>query len=379
MTDLVTVGGALHYRQGEVEIDRSRFSNDFTGEIDSEERGARVFADLRTGALTHTVSYAYFDIDREDPGGRTTRFQGERETFSYLGSAELNARTVLSFGLDHVKEEIDSGVTVGSEDTSTALSELRYSPTDRIDLSAALRYDDNSDFGGDTTGRLAAVWRPVEDIAFRGVIGTGYRAPSLFERFSSFGDPDLKPENSTSYELGVEKTFGNQGFVKATVFRTDIEDLISFDGASTVCGSGFGCYNQVPGTTTAQGIELSGEYALSPMITLFGAYTFTKAETDGVRLTRTPKHDAVVGVDAQFTDRFSGYFDVRHVADVKPNSPTTTTVGDYTLVGAGLAYDVTDAAQLYLRIENLFDEDYETAGGFNQPGRGAYAGIRASF
>mgnify|MGYP000376604127 CR=1 FL=1 len=113
--------------------------------------------------------------------------------------------------------------------------------------------------------------------------------------------------------------------------------------------------NQVPGETTSQGIELSGEYALSPMITLFGAYTFTKAETDGVRLTRTPKHDAVVGIDARFTDRFSGYFDVRHVADVKPSNfaPAGNKVGDYTLVGAGIAYEVSDMAELYLRLENM--------------------------
>lgn len=381
VTDLFTVGGALLYRDGDIEIDRSSFTNDATGEISSQEQGARLFATLGTGAITHTLSYSYFDIERLDPGGFTTRFEGDRKTVAYLGSAELGARTILNFGLDYTEEEINSGTAIGSEDNTAGMLELLYSPTDRIDLSAAIRYDDNSDFGGEATGRFAAVFRPVEDVAIRAVVGTGYRAPSLFERFSDFGDPDLQPEDSISYELGVEKTFGDLGFVKATLFYTDIEDLIDFDGASTACASGFGCFNQVPGTTTSQGIELSGEYALSDAVSLFGAYTYTDAETDGARLTRTPKHDLVVGVNADFTDRFSGYLDLRRIDDVKPSAfaPPDNKVGDYTLLGAGLSYGVTDAADVYLRVENLLDQDYETAGGFNQPGRTAFLGLRARF
>ncbi len=381
LTDTLTLGGALYYRDGDVEIDRSSFANDFTGEIFSTERGARVFANWQTGAVTHEFSYGYYDIDRKDPGGATTRFQGDRQTYSYTGSAGLNPMTVLNFGIEHEREEIDSGVTQGSEKTTSYVAELLLSPTAQFDISAALRYDDNSDFGGETTGRIAAVWRPVEDLAFRAVIGTGYRAPSLFERFSSFGDPNLKPETSISYELGVERTLGDLGYLRATFFYTEIDDLIDFDGAATACNSGFGCYNQVSGKTKSRGVELSGEYAINPSLSIYGAYTFTSAKTDGERLTRTPKHDTVLGLSAQFSDRLSGYFDARHVANVKPSpfAPPDNKVGDYTVVGAGLSYTVSDRAELYLRVENLFDEDYETAGGFNQPGRAAYVGVRASF
>lgn len=381
LSDTMTIGGAILYRDGETEIDRSAFSLDATGEISSRERGARVFTTFETGAVTHTLSYAYFDVDRKDPGGFTTRFQGERETFSYLGTTPLGAVTTLTFGIDHTQEDIDSGSVVGSEDNTSFTTELLYSPTDRFDLSAALRHDDNSSFGGETTGRLTAVYRPLSDIALRASVGTGYRAPSLFERFSDFGDPGLQPEKSISYELGVEKAYGDRGLVKATVFYTDVDDLIDFDPASVACGSGFGCYNQVPGTTTSQGFELSGEYALSDRVSFFGAYTYTDAKTDGVRLTRTPKHDAVIGLSGAFSDRMNGYLDVRHVADVVPSAfaPADNKVGDYTLVGAGVSYDLSDSAEVYLRVENLLDEDYETAGGFNQPGRAAYFGLRANF
>ena len=379
LSDTVTVGGAIYYRDSDIEIDRSR--SDSSGDISSEELGARIFATLQTGAVSHTLSYNYFDIERLDPGGFTTRFSGTRDTVSYLGTATLSDTTILNFGFDHTSEDIDSGVTVGKETNNAAKLEVLFSPSGQVDLSAALRYDDNSSFGGELTGRLAAAWRPMEDLTVRAVLGTGYRSPSLFERFSSFGDPSLQPETSTSFELGVEKTYGDVGFVKATLFRTEIDDLIDFDGASVACGSGFGCYNQVDGTTTAQGVEISGEVALSDMFAVYGAYTYTDSKTNGSRLTRTPRHDLSVGLSGDFNDRLSGYVDVRHVADVVPSAfaPAGHKVGDYTIVGAGVSFDVTPQTEAYLRVENLFDEDYETAGGFNQPGRAAFFGIRAQF
>lgn len=377
----VTVGAAFLYRDGTVEIDRSAFSNDATGEIFSEERGARVFTTFETGPVAHTFSFATFDIDREDPGGFTTRFQGTRDTLSYLGTATLGSAATLSFGIEHTEEDITSGTVVGREDNTAYTAELLYSASAQLDLSAALRHDDNSSFGGQTTGRITAVFRPQDDLAFRASLGTGYRAPSLFERFSDFGDSTLQPENSIGFELGAEKTYGARGNVKATLFYTEIDDLIDFDGAATACGSGFGCYGQVPGTTTSQGLEVSGAYALSDRVLLSGSYTYTDAKTEGTRLARTPRHDLALGVSAEITQRLHGALDIRHVADVEPSAfaPADNKVGDYTLVGARLSYDLSDTSEVYLRVDNLFDEDYETAGGFNQPGRAFYVGLRASF
>ena len=381
VTTTLTLGGALHYRDGKVEIDRSAGGAfgppDATGENYLTERGARIFATLETGNITHTLSYSYFDIDRDDPRATTKMFNGERHSFSYLGSADLSARTILNFGAEYTEEEYGSDTVQASEDNTAVNAELLFSPTEQFDISAALRHDDNSTFGGKTTGRVAAVWRPVQDLAFRAVAGTGFRAPSLNERFGPFGaDPTLKPEQSVSYELGVEKTF-DAGFVKATVFYTDIDDLIVYDFQSAVpCF----CYTQIPGTSNSKGIEFSGEYALASNLDLFGAYTYTNARDEkGARRSRVPQHDIVIGMSTDFSDRFSGYFDVRHVADIVAAAPNTPKLSDYTLVGAGVSYDVTDNAELYLRLENILDENYETARGYNQPGRAAYVGLRASF
>ncbi len=384
VSDTLTLGGTLIYRDREVEIDNlDRFGNILpAGTNITEETGLRGFAKLGTGPVEHELSYSVFDIERRDtsPGAFTTRFTGDRHEVSYLGSAELGARATLNFGVSHTEETFTAGATRGSQDTTAFNAEWQISPSDDLDLSIALRHDEDSDFGGKLTGRVAGVWRPAEDWAVRAVAGTGFRAPSLFERFSAFGDPTLQPEESESYELGVERRFA-AGKIEATVFHIEIDDLIQFDTTAVACGSGSGCYAQVPGTTTSEGLELSGDYDINAHLRIFGAYTYTRARNAGQQLALTPKHDTVLGFEADFTQKLQGSLDIRHVAGVRPGdfAPAGNKVDDYTLVGAGLTRSLHDDVEAYVRVENLFDADYETAGGFNTPGRSTFVGLRAAF
>ena len=378
LTDALTLGFSLLYRDAEVEIDRS--TSDNTGVNQTEQSGGRVYAEIDAFGIDHTLSYATFTTDRTDPGGFTESFKGERQELSYLGTTEFGSTTV-SFGLDRTEEEFDTDTNSGEDDTNSVFGEAIFRPSNDLDIAVSLRRDDSSDFGGATTGRVALAWQATPDTTIRAIAGTGFRAPSLFERFSSFGDPDLDPEESRSFEIGVEQRLNADSFVKATLFYTEIDDLIDFDGASTACSSGFGCYNQVPGTTVSQGIELSGHYAVTDAVAVYGNYTYTDAKTEDDRLARVPRHDLLLGVEAGITDRLSGYADVQYVADIEPSAfaPADNLVDDYTLVGLGLTYEISDTTEAYVRAENLFDEEYETAGGFNQPGQSFFAGIRASF
>ncbi len=383
-TDTLTLGGSVIYRDGTADIDNQDFLGNIlpAGTNVSEETGLRGFARLQTGAVSHELSYAYFDIERRDtsPGAFTPRFTGERDEISYLASAELGGAGTLSGGLEYTEERFTALPTRGSNDNAAVTAEWLWPATDTVDLSLALRHDEDGDFGGKLTGRAAAIWRPADGWAVRAVAGTGFRAPSLFERFSAFGDPNLKPEDSESYEIGIEREFAN-GRIEATLFHITIDDLIGFDPNATACGSGFGCFNQVSGKTTSEGLELAAEAAINAQLSVFGNYTYTEARNGGRQLTLTPRHDAVIGFAADFTDRLSGTLDMRRVADVRASAfaPANNKVGDYTLVGAGLSRAITDSATAYIRVENLFDEDYETAGGFNTSGRAAFVGLRASF
>lgn len=371
LTDTVTVGASALWRDGMVEIDRPFVGN--AGENFFTQRGARVFAEFETGGVDHRLSYSVFDSERRDPGGFTPYFNGDREELQYIGSAEIGATSTLGFGLDETRETFDIPGASGEVTTRSVFAELQLRPADDLDLSLALRHDDHSRFGGSTTGRIAAAWRAQPDLTLRAVLGSGFRAPSLYELFGPYGSTTLQPEQSRSFELGAEKTF-EAGFVRATAFYTEIDDLIGYDFILSA-------YNQQPGTTVTRGLELAGRYALSDRVALFANYTLTDAKTEGTRLVRVPRHDLVLGLDADLGNGFNGTFEVQRVADVEASAfaPVDNKVGDYTLVNLGVSYDITDRAQAYLRVENLLDEDYETAGGYNTPGRAAYFGLRASF
>lgn len=371
LTDAVTIGASALWRDGDVEIDRSATDN--TGQNFFTQRGARVFAEFETAAVTHTLNYSAFETDRRDPGGWTTQFLGDRQQLQYLGLAELGVSSTLSFGLDETSESFELPGTMGEITTRSVFAELQLQPSRNLDISVAVRRDDHSVFGGKTTGRIAAAWQVGNDLTVRSVLGTGFRAPSLYELYGPFGSLTLQPEESRSFELGVEKDF-DTGVVKATGFYTEIDDLIDYDFVTSA-------YNQIPGTTMTKGLELEGQHYLSDMITLFGNYTLTDARSNGTRAVRVPRHDLVVGLDAELSGGLSGSLEVQRVADVvaSPWAPAGHKVGNYTLVNLGMSYDITDMTAAYMRVENLLDEDYETAGGYNTPGRAFYFGVRASF
>ncbi|WP_074743080.1 TonB-dependent receptor plug domain-containing protein [Celeribacter indicus] len=379
VSDGLTLGLSGLYRTSETDYDLS--DTDPEGETSRDETGLRAFARVTGGAMHHEFSASLFETERSYPGGYTEDYSGRRRNLAYLGTAELSDISSLSVGLDYTEEEFEIDGWDADDRSWSVSGEWLYAAAPTVDLSVALRYDDHSDFGSHVSGRLAAAWRAAPDWTIRAVAGTGFRAPSLFERYSDYGDPGLEEETSRSFELGAERRFGSDSFAKATAFYTEIEDRIDFDTASTACVGGPGCYAQVDGTTVSRGIELSGRYGVGPALALRGNYTYTDAKTEGQRAERVPRHDLVLGLDTLLSDRLTGTVEVQHVADVIPSSyaPADHKVGDYTLVNAGFTYALTAATDLTLRLENLGDEDYETADGYNTPGRSAYVGVRASF
>lgn len=368
LTDDVRLGFSALYSDGTSDYDGSATDADPDTKEDETRKGLRLFTEITGDTVNHEVSVAWTETERayrSDFG--TYPYDGQRTRVSYLGSTDLSAATTLAFGAEWTEEK--AKFSNGRKETESAaiFGEVQYAPSADIDLSLAMRYDDYSDYDGQMTGRAALAWRPQQDLIVRAVLGTGYRTPSLAQLFGPFGaNPDLTPEKSRSAELGIEKLYGEDSFAKATLFYSEIEDLIQYDGS----------YVQNPGTSRYKGIELSGRYAFDERFALFGNYTYTDATGPDGRLIRVPRHDVNLGLDAELADKWHGTVSLQHVADQLDNG---TELDDYTVVNAGVRYAVTDTAEAYLRVENLFDEAYESVNGYNMSDRAVYVGLRASF
>jgi vitamin B12 transporter len=346
----------------------------------ADSNGVRLFAEIQGDAIEHDLSVSRYEIDRDLTGSNgwgafAFDYLGTREELAYKGVAQISPELELVFGADRTEETIESNGVEEDRSTTGVYAQALWAPRSDLDLSLSLRRDDTSDFGAATTGRLAAAWRPADDLILRAAYGTGFRAPSLYELYGDFvGNEDLEAERSESFELGVEKRFANDGFVRATAFRTEIDDLIIYDTSVYA-------YNQVEGRTTIEGLELSGGVAITPTVELLANYTYTETEDrDGDRLARVPRHDLTLGLDAALNDRVNGRVTVTHNADVVDAvSGGLEPLDDWTRVDAQITYDITDSAEAYLRVENLLDEEYQTITGYGTSDRAVYVGLRAAF
>lgn len=376
LTDSVTVGGAAFWQKTETEYDEYG-SGPMDGTPDEKNSatsyGVRGVVKVEGDVLAQEFSAQFYQIDRESSGtnSRGSSYYpnlGTRKALAYGASMDLSPNVTLSFGADATREGYRADDFYVESDMVGAYAETQWAALPNFDAVASVRRDEHSVFGGETTGRLAMAWRPQEDITVRASAGTGFRTPSLYELHDlTYGNSSLTPETSRSFDLGIEKRF-DAGFAKATLFRMEITDLIDWIG---------GGYVQVPGTSDMQGLELSGGWALSDSLRLQGSYTWTEAsDAAGDRLDRVPRNDLVLRLSADLSDELHSNLSVRHVSD---HLDRGTPLPDYTLVDLSVAYGISDISEVYLRVVNLLDEQYQTVRGYGQSDRALYVGIRGSF
>ena len=349
--------------------------------------GARSGVDFEAfGVIENQVAVSYFDIERDtdsfDPVFGPSEFNtdGDRVRVEYTGRYDVSDRLGIQFGADWTKERSKSNFSDGTESNSiTGLyGQADWSPVEALTVNAALRFDEHSEFGGYTSGRLTAAYQLLPDTILRGSLGNGFRAPSNFELFDGFsGNPDLEPETSVSADIGLEQSFaGGRGSAQATLFYLRIDDLIEFDPDTSV-------YFQTDGTSESRGLELSAAWDLTETLTLSGAYTYTDAELpDGSRRDRIPRNELAASLDGAVTDSIDVGGGIRAVNGYIDDSTDVESANfeeSFVVVDARVAWNVTDAAQVYLRVENLLDAQYQTARGYGTSDRAWFFGVTGLF
>lgn len=361
--------------------------NDVAGnQQDKREVGLRTFAELSLGSTTHEFEVSHLDVERTYlEGGFTSGYTGRRLALGWRATTESSEALSFVYGLDWSRETARY-TNLPSGEAATELlggfAQVLWSPSDAFDLSTTLRHDANSGFGGFTSGRVALAWRPSEGTTLRAAYATGFRAPSIDERFGSYGsfagNPALDPEESQSFELGVEQTFESGASLSATLFQLEVDNLVTYRYLVPVS-----TLENLPGASVRKGLELAANLPLSDRVALGLAYTYTDGRRpDGARLTQVPYHVLDLALNAQLSDRLAGQLSVKHVAGRVDNDANTFDVvamPDYTLLNAQISYDLSDRTEAYLKVENLLDKDYQVVQGYGAPGRSVFLGIQSKF
>lgn len=249
---------------------------------------------------------------------------------------------------------------------------------DRFFATVGVRVDDHDRFGSETTYRIAPAYVIQETgTRLKGTYGTGFKAPSLFQLFSSFGNPDLEPEESRSWDLGVEQSFcDGRAAVGVTYFHNDYENLIDYD-------TGTNTYMNI-GEAWSRGWEFTASAQPVDCVTVSGSYTVmeTRDRSTNDDLLRRPERQASADVVYSFADRKADVgIGVVYTGDSEDMDFSTwpasrVTLDSYTLVNLNASYQFSKHCSIFARVENLFDKTYEVVKGYGTPGRGFFGGIR---
>jgi vitamin B12 transporter len=366
------------------------FSSTFTTEHDcrgaTQQTTYKVSAEHVAGGFSNAFGYSNVDIVRDNFALGQSAFltEGGLSRFEYTGSyTPGDSLTKVVYGLDFQDEGIVDADGRRSRNQQGYYAEYQHDFENALFVSLGARYDDNEAFGSHTSSRLSVVYRNDLDLGralkYRASVGTGFRAPSMFEIAYNAGPFALPPaagvslveEQSRGYDVGIEYE-GNIVKTEVTYFDQRIEDEIYFD-LTTFAG-----YLQSPGKSTSKGVEVAAEMALRQWH-VFANWTYNEAEssTNEQRL-RRPKSIGNLGA------WFRSFNDVVRIIVNYRLARDSLDIGgvaldDYAVLDLSATYRLNDHVEIHGRIQNLADESYQEILGHNTAGRSANAGVRLRF
>ena len=395
LTDVLTAFVHARFADARLDLDGFPFPDYVLTDTDEYQDTRQVSGaaglDFSTSALDLRASYSQADTERQNydpafgtPPGYTT--DGTSRRAELRGRAPLTDNVQLRFGGEY---EWVSFATLFDLRRKTgsggAYAQLDYD-NGPLHLAAGLRRDEHRQFGGEWSLGADGAYELAEGLRLRASYGEGFKAPSLFQLLSDYGNAALRPERARSYDAGL--AYERDGLSLAvTAFQRDTRDQIVFEscfGVTTgICaGRPFGTYDNL-GRTRAKGIEAEAALRVAEGLNLSAVYALIDTEdrtpgsfTQGNDLARRPRHAATLSADWSPVDDVSLAADVRIVSDAFDDAAGSVALDGYGVVTLRGSWDFSDKVQFYARVENLADEDYQTAAGYAQAGRSAYVGAR---
>lgn len=351
-------------------------------------------AALLGGRFRNRLAFTLTDTRRRNTdltGGaefETFNARGRNERFEYQGNLAVSRAIDATVGAETEKSSFrtssyGSPFARAQARISSVYGQISARPVRGLTMQAGLRHDDHDTFGGKTTFSANAVLTPNGGATtLRVSYGEGFKTPSLFQLFSDYGNTALRPESARSWDAGItQKLLDGRIEVGATWFHRDTRNLINYIGCTVLTGI---CTNRPNGTydnvdkARAQGVEIA--LSLRPVDAMRVQAGFGHVEpidvATGRDLVRRPRNTINTSVDYDWAFGLTSGVTVTHVASSFDDAANARKLGGYVLVDARAAIPVTRRIELYGRIENLFNERYETSFRYGTPRRAAYGGVR---
>jgi vitamin B12 transporter len=359
---------------------------------------------LADGRVKNRLGLALTDTRRRtyDPDqavtDQTFRAEGRVERLEYQGEASLSPAWRLTFGAESERSRMriaspspwdpEPEPLSRSTGVDSAYVQALGTPAADMTLTLAGRLDQHESFGRHGSGQAALAWRPGGgDTLVRASLGQGFRAPSLYQLYSEYGNAGLQPETAVGWDLGLEQRAGGL-LVSLTLFGRRTEDQINFavcsGGGDPNCAGGrFGYYANLD-RTLAVGLEAAASGRLGGF-DLDASYTRTRARLEGQDgapdqdLARRPKDMASLDVSRALAGDLRLGLSLNYAGESLSDLWGGPPLKSRLTAGLRAEAPLGPRFSVYGRIEDLTDAAPETVRGYGAPGRVATLGLRARF
>lgn len=333
----------------------------------------------------------YTDIKREY-STNTPKYKGIVKEYGVNTSINYLTSSNVTLGADYKKFENKANLNKDYNNKGIFISNTNKFFDDKTIFTQALRYDRYSDFENKTTGKIGIKQYIIEDLNISANYGTGYNVPTFENLFAPtvtypawypggsastyLSNPDINPEKTKSYDLSIEY----KGF-SVTYFRNKVNNLISSQYIGNIGGVDTYKPMNLSGDSIFKGTEIAYKNEVIEDTFLNLSYTNLSAkDKDGNKLLNRPTNKFNFGVDyyglKDFHFNVNGeYIGERYDFGNKQGAKT----GNYTIWNAVVDYNISKNFSTYLKLDNIFNKDYQIVDGYATSQRAAYVGLKASF
>ena len=319
--------------------------------------------------FNHSLNYSYYSSDRDNFGPNSWdnyKAKGQRRSLLYKASKKLADNYNFVGGIDFTEDNALISNKNKSSDLMGLFVENIFDLENNLTVTLGARQDSHSKFGDQTVYRgTFAMSR--NNITYKGSLGTGYRAPSLYELFATtFGNEGLKPETSQNIDLGIATNFvENKMKFSGSIFTNTINDRIDFSG---------GGYNQVSTEEKRQGVEINIDYKISDKYDSKISYT-NITDHDGDHVRKIPKNKLTYYLNSTISDRLKNISSLTYVSELKD----TVMLPDYNLINTKFFYKLNSDYNISFKIDNLLNEQYQLVNGYSTADRSYFVSIEGEF
>ncbi|GGE50853.1 TonB-dependent receptor [Halopseudomonas oceani] len=304
-----------------------------------------------------------------------TRYDTRRDSASWQNDLALSANQLLTVGYDWQQDSISSSVDYPEDSRyNHGLFAQYLLQAGRHEWQLGLRHDDNEAYGEHTTGSVGYGYALTDSISLTTSYGTAFRAPTFNELYyPGYGNPAIEAETSRNLEVGLRGQH-RWGSWSANAFRNDIDDMI----ASVRVGGVSMAENVDKARITGLELEVLTQqlgWSWQANLTLQDPENRSSSADDDLLLRRVPEQIFNLDVDRRF-GRIGLGASVHAEGRRWDNATNTSDLHGYNTVELRAEYWLSDAWRVQARVSNLFDNEYETAATYTQPGRAGYLTLR---